>query len=427
MLVVLANLYAGLILFVLLTFFADLPNYGGAAFSASKFAGLVLLVSWLARLAMRREAKADFMSVHPGATWVLILFMAWMGLSQVWAGDPSASRAAFFRLCLNAVFFLIVFTAVRTRGQAIGAAAAFVAGACLDAAYGLVSPASVANTARFAGSVSKPGELAAALVAGLVLSLGLAAALKRMPAARLAVLAVAPLCALGVLFTGSRGGLVALAVALAAFIAVGSKWRGRVLVLAIILVVAGLGFYTYAASPDLRAHVTSVGSGSGRVDLWTVAWRMVQAHPLLGVGLGNYPIDAVHYVLTPGTIARAQFVIDQQKITHNTYLELWAETGLVGVTLFVLLAGFCLRSALRAAREFGRQKDASMEMLSRALFVAQAAFLAGAFFTSREYAKDVWLILALGPAFLGVARARGEARSPEAERAPPLPARPSSA
>jgi O-antigen ligase len=415
MLVALANLYAGLIIFILLTFVADLPSYGGAAVSASKAAGLVLLISWLATLAMRRDAKADFLSVHPVATWTLILFIAWAAMSQSWAEDPAASRDALFRLALNAVFFLIVYSAVRTRGQAIGAASAFVAGACLDAAFGLLNPVSVANTARLAGSISKPGELAAALVAGLVLSLGLVAALKRMPAARLAALAAAPLCALGVFFTGSRGGLVALAVALATFIAVGSKWRGRVLALTVVIVVAGVGFYTYAASADLRAHTSSIDTGSGRIDLWTVAWRMVEQSPLQGVGIGNFPISSVHYVLTPGTVAHAQFVIDTPKVAHNTYLEFWAETGLVGLALFLVLAAFCVRSSLKAAREFTKAGDIPLEMLARALLVAQAAFLAGAFFTSREYAKDVWLILALGPTFLAVARAQEDA-SESAER-----------
>jgi hypothetical protein len=62
-----------------------------------------------------------------------------------------------------------------------------------------------------------------------------------------------------------------------------------------------------------------------------------------------------------------------------------------------------------------------MELLSHALFAAQAGFLAGAFFTSREYAKDVWLILALGPAFLAVASGQRQ-RSVAEDETHPTPA-----
>ncbi len=416
MLVILADLYVGLLLFIVLTFFADLPTYGGSAVSFSKLAGLVLAISWLATLAVKRRRGGDFITTHPVASWTLLAFLGWAALSQLWADDPSTSLDAVFRLSLNVVFFIIVFTAVRTRAQAIGVAAAFVAGACLDAVYGLLNPVHVVNTARLAGSTSKPGELAAALVGGLVLSVGLIALLRRNPVARLAAAVAAVISALGVFLTGSRGGLIALATALATFIVVGTRWRGRLLAMAAVLVVAGVGFYTYAASPDLRARVTSVGTGSGRTDLWTVAWRMVEAHPLDGVGIGNFPGSSVNYVLTPGTVARAQYVIDSPKVAHNTYLELWAETGLVGLTLFVVVVGFCLRCAYRAAQEFRRQQDAPMDLLSTALLVAQVGFLAGAFFTSREYSKDIWLILALGPAFLGVARAQAS-EEPEGEQA----------
>ena len=46
------------------------------------------------------------------------------------------------------------------------------------------------------------------------------------------------------------------------------------------------------------------------------------------------------------------------------------------------------------------------QMIALALFVALAGFLAGAFFTSRVYSKDIWLLLGLAPALLAVARSR---------------------
>lgn len=406
--VVLLNLYAGLILFILVISVTEVPGLVGGDLTVSKLAGGLLAVSWLAHLTLRKEGRTDFFpSTHPFAAWALVLFLSWLGASQLWATDTAASMEALFRLSLNVILFLIIFTAVRTRAQAIGVVAAFVAGACLDAGVGLLTEGAIGQ-GRLSGT-SEPGQLAAALVAGLALSLGLARPLRPWPLARLAVQGAAMLCVATIFLTGSRGGLIALAVALAAFIAVGGHWRGRLLVLSLVVAIAGFSFFNYAASPELRERVTTVGSGSGRVDLWTVGWRMVEDKPINGVGFGNFSDASARYVLEPGDVARGQYVIDDAKLAHNTYLEFWAETGIVGVATFLLIVGFCLWTALRAAREFAIRGDNSFELLARATFVAMAGVLAGAFFASNQFQKDLWIVLALGPALLSVAVAEGAA------------------
>jgi O-antigen ligase len=406
-LLMLSDLYVGLVLFTVLSFVAQVPSVGGPALSVAKVAGLLLAISWLATLATKRDTTSDFASAHPALTYALILFLSWVALSPLWAEDPSLAVHEFSRLALNAILFLIIFTAVRTPKQVIVFVGAFVAGACVDALYGLLfagpSPGAVE---RLSSTLADPNELAAILVAALVLSLGLAAALKRLPLARPAALGAAALCAGGIFLTGSRGGLIALAVALAAFIVVGAQWRGRLVVVALIVAVAGIGYYTQVASPDLRAHVSEVGSGAGRLDLWQIGWRMVEQNPVQGVGAGNFPVSSVHYLLQPGAINHGDLIIGTPRVAHNTFLQLWAEIGIVGLLLFLLVVGFCLQSTLRAVRAFALQGDVEMEMIARALFVAIAGVLASDFFVTREAAKELWLLLGLGPALLAIARSR---------------------
>ena len=55
---------------------------------------------------------------------------------------------------------------------------------------------------------------------------------------------------------------------------------------------------------------------------------------------------------------------------------------------------------------FARQQDTQMEVIARALFVAIAGVLATDFFGSREYARELWLLLGLAPALLAIARSR---------------------
>jgi O-antigen ligase len=408
-LVVFANLYAGVVLFTVLTFVAAIPGLGGSSVTFAKFAGLLLLLSWLAVLAMRSDARADFPSVHPLVTCVLVLFLSWIAITQLWASDPVEAREAVFSLALNAILFLIIFTAVRTPGQAIGAIAAFVGGATIAAVYGLafVAPRGTEEAARLSGTLDNPNELATILVAALALSLGLAGALRGAPLARLAALGAGVLCLAGVFLTGSRGGLVALAVALLAFLVTGARFRGRLLIAGLVIAVAGLTYYSYVASPDARARISEVGSGSGRTDLWTVAWRMVEDDPVKGIGAGNFPTTSVHFLLEPGVVADSDLFVNEPKVVHNSYLETWAELGIVGLGLFLCILGFGLYAAGKAMRTFARHGDHRMELIARSLFVALAAVFAADFFGSRQYNKELWFLLGLAPALWAIARARG--------------------
>jgi O-antigen ligase len=407
MLLVLADLYVGLILFTVINFAAQVPSVAGPTLSFAKIAGLLLAVSWVAALATRHDTRSDFTSAHPGLTYVLVLFLSWSVLSQVWAENSGEALTAFTRLALNALLFLIIFTAIRTPTQAIGFVGAFVGGACIDGLYGvLFTPSNTETASRLSSSITNPNELASILVAALVLSIGLAAALREQPLARGGAFAAATLCTGGIFLTGSRGGLVALGVALAAFLVVGARWRGRLLALVVVLAFIGVGYFNYVASPAIRSHVSTVGSGTGRLDLWTVAWRMVEQEPIRGVGAGNFPVSSVHYLLEPGAIARSDYIVGSPKVAHNTYLELWAELGLVGLIMFVFVIGFCLYATLKAAGSFARQGDDRMEIIARAVFVALAGLLAADFFGSRLTNKEVWLLLGLAPALLAIARSR---------------------
>ncbi len=79
-----------------------------------------------------------------------------------------------------------------------------------------------------------------------------------------------------------------------------------------------------------------------RMAHWQSAWYMFSDHPWLGVGIGNYvpvyPIYAMPNWDEP--LGHA----------HNYYLNIAAETGLVGLTAYLILWGACLRAGWRALR-----------------------------------------------------------------------------
>jgi O-antigen ligase len=180
--------------------------------------------------------------------------------------------------------------------------------------------------------------------------------------------------------------------------------RGQMLVLAVVSALLVVGYFAFFAPASAVERVTEVHGGTGRTDIWKVGLRMVRGAPLQGIGAGNFPIVSIHYLLEPGALLRDDFIVDKPKVAHNTYLEVLAELGIVGLTLFLIVIFFAIGCAVRAARYAAKLKDREIDIMARALVVALASLLAANFFISREYSKQLWLLLALGPAMLNILR-----------------------
>ena len=398
------SLATGVVLFTVLTFFELLPS--GGAFT--KLVGLLLALAWIAKLSTNKDAKVDFPTQHSGIFAVLILFLTWASLSYSWSEQPSEAVTAVSRLALNAVLFLIVYTAIRTPRDVIWVLGAFVLGSVVAIVYGLVSgadPSSFGDSARLSSQAENPNELAATLVAGFVLALGLMFVAKRSPLLRLTAGFASGFLLFGIVLTVSRAGLVSLAVAGIAAIIFAGRWRRKVVVFASACVAVTVFYFVALAPPAAREHITAANGGTGREDIWKVGWRMVEANPIEGVGAGNFHTSSIHYLLVqPGLIRRGDFIADTQKVAHNVYLQTWAELGIVGLALLLILIVAVLRTGLRAIRAFENLGDLTMEILARAQLVAVVGLLASLFFGSDEYKKQLWLLLAMLPTMLAVAR-----------------------
>jgi O-antigen ligase len=132
----------------------------------------------------------------------------------------------------------------------------------------------------------------------------------------------------------------------------------------------------------------------------------VEDEPLRGIGAGNFSTASIHYLIGPGLLRRSDFIVDTQKVAHNVYLETLAELGIVGLTLLVVLILLLFRCSLAAIRQFERNGDVAMEIISRAQLVALIGLLASLFFSSDQYSKQLWLLFAIGPTLLAIARSQ---------------------
>lgn len=404
--VMLADLAVGLCLFAFsAALFEAIPEFG--SISVAKAIGLALALSWIAALALRTSLRGELFSALPGFTWLLVLLGTWSVASVLWAEDPSTVVASCLRLVLSLLLVPIAFAAVTDARRLRWLIGSLLAGVLCSTIYGLViAPADLEAAGRLGGAGLDPNYLALFLAVAGTLALGLAARRATPSPVRWLLLGAIGLTWLSLLATGSRTGLVALgAVLLAAPFLAGRRRRGLVAVVAV-LAAAGAGLYfTSFASDTVREHVAETqGGGSGRTDIWRVGWRMVGANPVLGVGLGNFQDASIHYLLVPGAIKRSDYIVDHPKAAHNLYLEVLAELGAVGLGLYLAIAGFALMAAQRAAVIFERLGLRDEEVLARAVLLATVGLVGGSFFVSVQYTKPLWLLLALGPTVLGLAR-----------------------
>lgn len=405
--VTLMSLTAGVGLFAVLTFVDEVLPSGGL--SLTKVMGVLLILSWLAAVTVGRDRRRELFA-STGFFYVLVLFVLWAGASAVWASDSGAAIGAVTRYAPNALLFLIVYTAVRTRDDALLVVGAFVVGTLVSAAYGVVMPSSGDLEVRLSGALGNANETATALAVGVALAVALALALRDNPWLRAGAAVGIPLCLLALFLTVSRGGLVSLAAVLIAGVVVAGGARKATLAFVAIAAIGSFVYFTAFAPPEARDRIVASDGGTGREDLWKVGWRMVEANPVIGIGAGNFATSSVHYLLEPGVIMRPDFIVDDPKVAHNTYLEVLAELGIVGLALFLWIIGYSLLAAVRAARAFARAGDREMDIVARAVFVALIGMLTGCFFGSREFSNQLWLLLSLGPALQGLARAELAAR-----------------
>lgn len=409
-LLTLSNLATGVILFVFVTFLEVLPIGASPTVSGIKLLGLVLAVGWLGVIAARHDLNEaiELVRSHPGFTAALLLLCGWAALSIGWAEDQAAAEVGVLRLALNFALFFIFITALTKQSQVVWVYWAFVAGALASAAYGLTQTQAFDVEGRLSGAGTNANDLAAVLVSALVLCGALVAWHRRSPILRLAALACALLCAFFVFLTLSRAGLLALAVVMVIALLVASRRRGKVFVVAMLATVATVGYFGIVAPDQARERVTTIDSGTGRTDVWKLGWRMVEDRPTAGVGIANFAPSSVHYILRPGSLDTGEVITTAGPLVgHNIYLETLAELGVVGLALFLAVLGVPLAAALKAASNFARDGDARSEALARALFVAQVGMLAAAFFASIQYSKQLWVLMALGPALLEITTQTG--------------------
>lgn len=152
------------------------------------------------------------------------------------------------------------------------------------------------------------------------------------------------LLVLGMLATGSRGGLLALLAAVACLVRLP---RGRISIRRVIatlfsIVLIGLAVTWFLDQhPYVLERVGTTLSGQGknidvRLRLYKAAYEAFISHPVLGVGYGQFG----QFWEQTGRLP--------SRVVHQTYLSTAAELGIAGLLVFLWLFGTVARDAWRA-------------------------------------------------------------------------------
>ena len=114
----------------------------------------------------------------------------------------------------------------------------------------------------------------------------------------------------------------------------------------------------------------------------------VPDHPVLGVGLGNYPTIEPRYSTQSIDLQFVKFVVQDQLVAHNTYLELAAELGIVGLCTFLSILGLTLMRAARSLAAFEAERN-KLEFYARGLVAGVIGMLTAYVFFSAQYEKQL--------------------------------------
>jgi len=173
--------------------------------------------------------------------------------------------------------------------------------------------------------------------------------------------------------------------------------RSRILALVLALAAVGVGYYfgykpAHVFQGTSRAGLS--GTTSGRLDEWRVALRVFSGHPVGGVGLGNYQVVEPSFATQTLNLSTVRQIVTDRLVVHNTYLQMAAELGLLGLCLFLTVLVLPLRMAARALGRLDRSLD-ELEFHARGLLAGAAGMLVAYVFLSAEFEKPLWLVLAL--------------------------------
>jgi O-antigen ligase len=373
---------------VLWLFVFAVPMEDSIAFESvgtiSRIFGIAAMIIGL--LAILQRARLRPLAAFHGYAFGFVMLGA---LSVTWSIDTEGTLGILSTYVQLALAVWLIWEIARTEKHQRALMQAYVIGASVSAiaTIRVFLTEGIASQQRFAAEGFNANDLGAMLVLAIPLAWYLSISGQRQWVKWLNR-AYTPLCVCAVMLTASRGALLEGLVALLALPLSLLRASARTRVVAIgALAVSGLVAYQYVPSVSWERLATTrseiaVGDLNSRREIWSAGLQLVVDHPLVGVGVGAFPV-AVGPKLGRSIVA------------HNGFLSVLVELGIVGFVLFIgmwVTVGIGLRYLPHIERG-----------CLAVLFMTVVATLLPA---SWEHRKPTWIFLGLLAARISIARPR---------------------
>lgn len=198
-----------------------------------------------------------------------------------------------------------------------------------------------------------------------------------------------PVIVHAVMMTYSRGAMLSLLV-MCPLLLMRSRHRVQ-------LTVVFLAFFMLLipmmAGPEIRARFLTLQdneideSAKSRRNSWAAAWRMAKENPIFGMGVRNANLYSFAY----GADMEGRTI-------HSQYMQIAADNGLVGLTLYLWMLSAAWLSARRTRRLLASRADDDsrrLDALVNGVECSMAAYCFGSSFLSTEVFELPYLLLLL--------------------------------
>jgi hypothetical protein len=236
---------------------------------------------------------------------------------------------------------------------------------------GLFGTTALNDRVRYRGSLQDPNELATVVCGGVALLIGLVAPSRKTRWRALAVIAGLAIF-MCVIFTQSRGGMMAYLAVLGVYFI-----RRYGIKYALLGVMAMLPLAALGGRDDEAANAST----EGRYEAWRAGLDMLKSDPVFGVGKG-------------------QFTEFHHLTAHNSHVLSFAELGLLGMFLWIAMLYITLKPAFMVLRDFADDPRAGPARTWAMVTIAMAApLLVQMMFLSLTYHPMTWIYFGMAGAF----------------------------
>ena len=382
--------FAGLFLFTILLYFRPYELYPSLGWLSSIpfwVAAATVLVFLPSQLALEGS-----LTTRPREVSLVLLFCALALLSILFAIDRSLAWETFSGVFVKVVVMFIVFVnVVRTERRlrlmlllalAAGFVISFSAINNYLAGNFQVEGYRVEGNIRLSGLFGSTNDMALFLVTLIPIATAMFCRTRNI-IGKVVYGGMILLMLAGTLFTYSRGGFLGLiAVALVLAWKLGRRHRLAV----VIMLVLGCGAVLALAPEKYGSRMASITSSGPSGEASAVERRRLLfrslfisvRHPLLGVGMANFPI-----------------VSHRNLVTHNAYTQVASEMGLIALAVYLLFMLTPLKGLRKLERETTGKDDYGRRVyyLAVGLQAGLAGYMVSSFFLSVAYGWTVYYLV----------------------------------